>query len=178
MSMTDLANAIAKATRDAYVQLRREYPGEYYYFVLTTTWDGTAPAIAAWSRESLEQAIQGSEDKEDAEWGLKWSYADSPFLCYGDEYFDEVRSLFAHRTDLRTLSGEARARELGYRVDAMVDALKSLDLEGLFGTGDDRNRIFINVELNPPDASNTTRAEALNPLEARREWVSQMAEPM
>jgi hypothetical protein len=32
--------------------------------------------------------------------------------------------------------------------------------------------------LNPPDASNTTRAEALNPLEARREWVSEMAEPM
>lgn len=178
MSITDLSNAIARATRAAYVQLRSENPGDYYYFVLATTWDGTVPAISAWSRESLKKAIQGFDDKDDAEWGLKWSYSDSPFLFYGDSYFDEVRRLFACRTGMRTLSGEARAIELDYRVGAMVDALQALDSEGLFGTGVDRNRIFINVELNPPDASNTTRAEALNPLEARKEWISEMAEPV
>ncbi len=175
--MTELITAIARATRTAYEKLRSDHQGDYYYFVLTTTWDGTAPTVSAWSREALELAVHDAKDKEDAEWGLKWSYADSPFLCFGEEFFSQVREMFARRADIRTLSGEAREQELNIRVDSMVEALMLLDREGVFGTGDNRNRIFINVELNPPDSSNTRRAEILNPLDARKEWIAEMAEP-
>jgi len=177
MSMTELSDAIARATRAAYEQLRQDHGGDFYYFVLSTTWDGTPPAVAAWSKESLSTAVQMHEDKQDAEWGLKWSYADSPYFCFGDEHFEDVRRLFALRPDMRLLSGEERDRELNFRVDAMVEAMKSLDQAGLFGTSNDRNRIFINVEVNPPDSTNTLRAELLNPLEARKTWIVEMAEP-
>jgi hypothetical protein len=175
--MTELSNAIAKATRAAYEQLIREHEGDYYYFVLATTWDGTVPAVSAWSREALSTAVQSCEDRVEAEWGLKWSYADSPFFCFGDQYFDEVRRLIELRPDMRKLRGEARNRELSLRVDAMVEAMKFLESEGLFGTGERRNRIFINVEINPPDSTNTARAEFLNPMDARKEWIEEMAEP-
>ena len=178
MKMTELSMAIAQATLAAYQQLRRDYDDNFYYFVLVTTWDGTPPAVAAWSRETLDAAVQACEDKKDAEWGLKWSYADSPFLCFGDAYFDDVKRLFALRPDMRLLHEEERSRELSFRVIAMVEAMKRLDEAGVFGTGEDRNRIFINVEVNPPDSTNTDRAELLNPMDARKVWIAEMAEPV
>ncbi len=176
--MTELINEIVRATRSAYEKLRNEHPGDYYYFVLTTTWDGTAPSVSAWSKEALELSVQDSNDPEDAKWGLKWSYADSPYFCFGEEYFNPVRELFGRRPDIHTLIGKARERELKIRVDSMVEALRLLDREGTFGTGDERIRIFINVELNPPDSSNARRAELLNPYDARKEWMAEMAEPV
>jgi Domain of unknown function (DUF4303) len=172
-----LAQAIANATRITFEELTRNFPGEFYYFVLATTGEAHAPSIAAWSREALDSAIANAADKSDAEWGLKWSYADSPFFCFGEDNFGEVKRLFAERPDTRFLAGELRKREIEFRINAMEQALKSLDEEGVFGRNPERNKILINVEINPPDDSNTNRAMRLNPPEACKDWLAEMAEP-
>jgi hypothetical protein len=48
----------------------------------------------------------------------------------------------------------------------MVAAMAALDAEGLFGTGPERHRVFINVEVAPRDDTNVARAVLLNPAEA------------
>ena len=51
-----------------------------------------------------------------------------------------------------------------------------LDNEGLFGTGEQRLKIVINVEVMPPNYGNTLRALRLNPREALNTWLEEIAE--
>jgi hypothetical protein len=51
-----------------------------------------------------------------------------------------------------------------------------LDGEGLFGRGAARSQIVINVEVAPPDSTNTERAVRLNPPEAVGTWLAEAAE--
>ena len=44
----------------------------------------------------------------------------------------------------------------------IISALKELDEEGLFGIGDKRKSIIINVEVNPSEKSDTIRERMLN----------------
>jgi len=84
----------------------------------------------------------------------------SPFYCFGESHFAEVRQLFAARPPAGT--------EADYeaRLEAMERAVALLDAEGLFGAGDERRDILVNVEVMPPDETNTARAARLNPPDA------------
>jgi hypothetical protein len=169
-SMKYLVRAIADATRAAAKELFSKYPGHYYYFALISTGEALPPYISAWSEEALAEA-------GDAE-TLRWSYADSPFCAYGwDEHFGRVRTLFSERPAMDFSDVEAWGAEYKLRFDAMEQALRQLDNEGLFGQGKDRLRIVINAEVMPPDSSNTLRAQRLNPPEALTRWLEEAAEP-
>jgi hypothetical protein len=174
--LKELTKAIEEATRHAFTELLERHPEHFYYFSLITTGEGHSPVVAAWSREALEKAVANSADIEDAVWGLKWSYADSPYYCFGEKHFQKVNDLFAARPKMSELVGQERVKEFTWRMQAMEKAMANLNSAGLFGTGQIRNAIVINVEVMPPDSTNTDRARRLNPIDALTDWLAECAE--
>jgi hypothetical protein len=173
----ELADAITKASRKAFSDLFSEYPGHYYYCALITTGEAHAPVISAWSQEALSAVVAGEKNPDDARLALKWSYADSPYYCYGSQHFEAVNTLIAERPRLTPgLSDEDWADEYQLRLEAMVAAMSTLDAEGVFGEGRKRLGTVILVEVAPPDNTNTERALRLNPPEALKEWLEEAAE--
>lgn len=175
-TQSQLTDAIADAVRKAVTKLFSEHPGRFYYCSLVTTGEAHAPQLSAWSEEALREAARSEHDPDSALEELKWSYADSPFCGYGEEHFAEVLQLFAERPRMDPDDLKAWEAEWQSRVDAMEAALSLLDGEGLFGRGAARSQIVINVEVAPPDSTNTERAVRLNPPEAVRTWLSEAAE--
>lgn len=165
-----LKRAIADAVRSVAKRLFRETGESFYYFTLITSGEAHAPLISAWSREALSAV--SPEDRE----MVKWSYADSPYFDYGAEGFEEVRILFDQRPDILSLEGELRFSEYEERLAVMEAALSEVDEMGVFGIGNEREKIVINVEVMPPDHSNTERAIRLNPPKALDEWLEEAAE--
>lgn len=168
----ELCEAIADAMRKTLRKLYAEHPGEYYYISLVTTGQGHPPVFAAWSKEALQAAVESSIDPVLALEDLEWSYANSPYLGFGEEYFQEVNRLFSKRTELIGLS----SKETNDRLRAMENAVAKLDKEGLFGVGDERLKVVVNAEVMPPDFTNTERAKRLNPAEAISRWLDEVAE--
>ena len=177
-SHDELVEAIATAAGRAFRDLFAQHPGHFYYVSLITTGEAHAPVIAAWSEESLAAVASSSHDPHDALHYLKWSYAESPFYCYGEQYFDRVNQLFADRPDIHSLEDAARDIEYAARLNAMESAMQRLDAQGLFGEGVRRHQIVIHVEVMPPDYTNTLRALRLNPPESLSAWLAEAAEPL
>lgn len=169
-----LTAAITEAARMAFQKLFNN--GEHFYYcVLLTTGEGLAPIISAWSWEALDRVSQ-KYSKTYAQ-DVKWSYADSPYYAFGDnEYFGDVKQLFEHRTNIDNLNDEDWEKELNFRVMAMVEAMSILDKEELFAQNQSRKNILINVELMPPEASNTQRALELNNPEDIEDYLQEAAE--
>lgn len=169
-----LTAAITEAARMAFQKLFNN--GEHFYYcVLLTTGEGFAPIISAWSWEALDRVSQ-KYSKTYAQ-DVKWSYADSPYFAFGDnEYFGDVKQLFEHRANIDNLNDEAWKKELDFRLMVMVKAMSILDKEELFAQNQSRKNILINVELMPPDASNTQRALELNNPEDIEDYLQEAAE--
>jgi hypothetical protein len=92
-----ICEAIVKAMRNAVFDLFRKHKEQFYFCSLVTTGEANPPVFVAWSKEALENASLKDEYPEAAKVELKWSYADSPYYSYGNEYFEEVRHLFELR---------------------------------------------------------------------------------
>jgi hypothetical protein len=174
-SQKDLADAITKATRLALLSLFDQHPEHFYYISLITTGEAHAPFIAAWSTEAL--AAETRKHGASSENLLKWSYADSPYMCFGEHFFGEVNQLFSLRPQLdHTCSTTEWEVEHATRLSAMEYAMRQLDNEGLFGQSFERSKVVINVEVMPPDQTNTTRAMRLNPESALVTWLEEASE--
>lgn len=172
-SEAELKDAIYKASKKAFSELFTVYPENYYYCALITTGEAHPPFISAWSKEALTKTANTEEKRK----ALKWSYADSPYCCYGEEYFSEVKELFYKRPEMSLeLNDEEWNEEYNIRLNAMEAAIAVLDAESLFGKGEERNLIVINVEVMPPDSTNTERAKRLNPHRAIEAWLLEAAE--
>lgn len=173
----NLADAIQIAARNAISDLFSKHNERFYYCSLITTGEGHRPYLTAWSWEALEAAIQNSEDPKEEEGYLKWSPVDSPYSIYGDHHFKPLEELFSLRPLINhEMPDEERECEYNLRLRAMETAMKRLDSEGLFGKGENRNKIFINVEVMPPDETNTARALRLNSNEALKDWLIEASE--
>jgi hypothetical protein len=172
----DLADAIEIAARRAIASLFREHPERFYYLSLITTGEAHPPTLAAWSVEALEIAVRRDAYPEKARWDLKWSYAESPYFCYGEDNFGDVRRLFSLRPKISpAMTNEEWNQEYAVRVRAMETAMKCLDQEGIFGVGPERLAIVVNVEVMPPDYTNAERARRLNPPDALTTWMKEAA---
>src|SRR5262249_27796322 len=122
---------------------------EFYYVTLLSS--GTIPYLSAWSKQALERAAGGASESVEMEL-LKWSYADSPYCGYLLDHFETLRPRFDEKV---------RERDLDYyelSVSVAEAVMRRLDLEGIFGTGRARERIFVGAEVMPPDSTNTERA--------------------
>ena len=175
-SEEDLIDAIETAAERAISALFDEHPEHFYYCSLMTTGEASAPVLTAWSEEALDRAVaeQGLEERE----VLRWSFADSPYFCYGEEHFNEVQRLFGERPPMiADLSTNQWMQEYDFRVRCMEEAMRMLDGKGLFGEGEKRRNIVINVEVMDADHTNTERALRLNPRESLTEWLATVAPP-
>ena len=174
----NLEKRLEEATRKAIKKLFSENKENFYYCSLVTDEEGNCPVISAWSEEALERVleeeIEPDEDIETVRLEYKWSYADSPYYAYGEEFFEELEELFDDR--MEDLDDEQIEEEIDLRIEAMERVMAVLDQEGLFGIGDDRMKIVINAEIMPPVYENTERAIRLNPKDALKEWLEEIAE--
>lgn len=174
----NLEKKLEEAARKAIKKLLSENKENFYYCSLITDGEGHCPVISAWSQEALERILEEEaepdEDMETVRLEYKWSYADSPYYAYGEEFFEEIKELFDD--GMEDLDDEQAEEEVNLRIEAMERVMAALDQEGLFGIGDDRMKIVINAEIMPPDYGNTERAIRLNPKEALKEWLEEIAE--
>ena len=172
-----LVKIIQNATQKALSKLFKEHKEKFYYCSLITTGEGLCPIISAWSYEALERVANEEDDVEYAKFYLKWSYDETPYFAYGEEYFEDVNRVFLER--MRELSTqEERDREIQIRINSMEKVMHNLDMNGMFGKEQERLGIVINAEFMPPDFTNTERALRLNPREALNEWLKEIAEEL
>ena len=177
MTERPLTSAIKRATKRAFEDLIRQHPAErFYYFALTTTGEAHSPVVSAWSVEALDAAVENEGHNRALRSTLKWSSVDSPYYAFGEHHFREVAELFSRRPSVHGLGLSERTEEVEFRMRAMENAIRELNDEGLFGIGSRRHSIVVNVEVMPPDRSNTERALRLNPSPALTEWLEEAAE--
>lgn len=167
-----LVDEIAIATEKSFLSLFQNQE-VFYYCALVTTGEAVAPVISAWSWEALEN-IAEKTTQEDAEL-IKWSYADSPYWNFGCENFDTVKKLLNDR--VLDYTDEIKwFKEVDFRLEAMVLAMEQIDEKGIFSLNQSRNKVYVNVEVMPPDETNTIRALRLNKRENILDWLSEAAE--
>ncbi|HEY3505420.1 MAG TPA: DUF4303 domain-containing protein [Actinocatenispora sp.] len=167
LSETDLADALADATRAAVTDLYRDNPGHtFYYVALATPGEAFGPALSAWSRE----ALVGPPDADD----VRYPYADSPFSIVGEDHLTPVRDLFAARAQIHGIPDDDA--EYALRMRAIETALHRLDAEGLYGSGEARTHVLVLADVVPGDPENPDRARRLNPpgpaLDAWLAWLA------
>ncbi len=169
----ELTNAIEKTI----VNLKKDYPNDnFYYFALTTVEEALSPGHSIWSEELLEkeakkQAEENNENYITVKQEIRFSYADSPLFYHYKKYFKKVESLFMARTNIFELNDKDYDKEFNLRINTMIKALKNADKKGIFGLNEEREKWFINVEVNPPDGSNITRAKIFNSDNKIKEWI-------
>lgn len=172
-----LVEIIQNATQKALSKLFGEHKEKFYYCSLITTGEGLCPIISAWSNEALERVASEEDDVEEAKYYLKWSYDETPYFAYGEDYFEDVNKVFLKR--MRVLATEKdKEKEIQLRINSMEKVMHNLDVKGMFGRGEERLGIVINAEFMPPDFTNTERALRLNPREALNEWLEEIAEEL
>lgn len=174
----DLVSAIKQATKAALTDLFDT--GENFYYVsLVTSGEGHCPILTAWSEQALEKILTEKNIDQDERIYFKWSYADSPYCAYGEQYFEPVKKILSNRQSMNSkMTNSDWNDEFMCRINSMELALKQLDSEGFFGAGINRSKLVVNAEVMPPDAGNTMRAKRLNPPEALDDWLQEAAEPM
>ena len=170
-----LTMEIAKATKAAFVELFGN--GEkYYYCVLITTGEALSPFISAWSWEALKRETEKLSTPDDFKF-IKWSYADSPYMCFGEEHFKKVEMLFNQLPPMDYFLDENEwMSRYDFRLNAMELALRHIDTDGIFALNQPRKDVYINVEVMPPDEANTKRALRLNNADDIRAWLNEAAE--
>lgn len=157
----ELVKTFSKAAYNAFSDLKKNYKEQFYYYVFV--FDLGLPYISAWSYEALEKTVINDKVTDEEKKWFKWSCSDSPYVLYGyDEFFHETQELLNKRTE--KLSSDNFDNEWDLRVNSMEETMKRLDRSGLFGTGDERKNIVINVEIVPPDGSEYHRAIRLNEM--------------
>lgn len=166
-----------EATKKALHKLFHTHNEKFYYCSLITTGEGLCPIISAWSEEALERVANETDNVEEAKYYLKWSYDESPYFAYGEEYFQGVNKVFLERMK-KLKTDKERDREILLRINSMEKVMHNLDKDGMFGRGENRLGIVINAEFMPPDYTNTERALRLNPKEALNEWLEEIAEEL
>lgn len=165
-----LVEEIAIAAEKSFLTLFKNKE-KYYYCVLVTTGEALPPFISAWSIEALNvYAKETSEEDADLS---KWFYGESPYFDFGEENFEKVRKLFYER---QSYLNNDFFMETDFRVEAMVLAMELLDKKGIFSLNQSRNKVYVNVEVMPPDSSNTMRALRLNKKEDIVDWLNEAAE--
>lgn len=62
--------------------------------------------VSAWSEEVLERVAGEEDDVEEAKYYLKWSYAETPYFAYGEEFFVDVNKVFLERIKILKTKNE------------------------------------------------------------------------
>lgn len=176
--LSSLRNAIRDDVRKIYNQLRNEASGDtYYVFAIFDYVDYSCPTLfysANTEQHFAERSTSGDVSVEidrwhPCYWGTHGDLATAAQLL--NDVIEE--SGLAEDDDYDSLF------EFGYKVRAeMVVALRELDTEGLFGTGDERNRLLLTVSTNDEastdDWTHLESARVLNSESAFRHYLAEL----
>ncbi|MDE7476428.1 MAG: DUF4303 domain-containing protein [Lachnospiraceae bacterium] len=175
-------DALKEATRKAFIDLFNEHSDEHFYYCTLVLIEGEGcPAISAMSDEALNTVVQkykkeymDDTPEDDLRKELKWSYADSPYCIYGEQYFAAVQEMTEQRDMDET--DENYMQEYEFRMNSMEKVMADLDKEGIFGSGKKRKYMVVAAEVMPPEYANTERVLRLNSKENLKEWLEEAAE--
>jgi hypothetical protein len=166
----------------AFRRLREAHPkDEFYCFAFYTNGQMNYVGVTASTYQGLDKAAQEYKKRlrymamsiEDLRLDLKWSPCDSPLhdnaendLTALDSLMQAVDAELYQRLDLKD-DGKS-FKEFGAQVrSCFASALKSIDAEGIFGSGDQRKKVVANLLMG--DQSDEDRIEfaaRVNPSES------------
>ncbi|KML47440.1 hypothetical protein VL15_32185 [Burkholderia cepacia] len=165
---SDFQREIADAARATFKALRALHPDEQFYAFALYTDSGAmtvvpaANSVEGLSRIRAQQAIADDDRDPWYTWGFsEWAYAAaeaSPFNAICGKLADAVLSPRFARSRFAEFSRQLHAD--------MIEALRLLDRDGLFGTGEARAAITLFVSISDDDAAEALEnesAKALNP---------------
>lgn len=156
----ELVDAVAEAAGEAIRRLHDDHAEDFCVYALVTTGEGYRPYLAA--------TVHGQS---------RWDLTAGPYDIVGDELLARAEPAFAARTALHELSTAEAETELQRRLASMEAALRRLDDDGLFGRGEDRDRVLLLVATMPPDDSDASFARRLNPPgQLLDTWLEEAAE--
>lgn len=152
-----LVTALASALRANYQALRAAHPDHRLYaFGLYITRD----ALFIGPTAASEEGLRGRDDPE----SYRWRLSSSPLHLFEEDTFDPVQTLLASRPDPYELDEDEMAAEVGTRLESCFAALETLDREGLFGAGTDRDGLVVSIfSADESDRLRLDHAKRLNP---------------
>ncbi|ANS79632.1 hypothetical protein SGUI_2236 [Serinicoccus hydrothermalis] len=155
-----LAELIARGTRAALAELPEAVARDLCLVALVTTGEALRPYLGV--------TIHGPG---------RWDLADGEQAIVGDEHLAAVGHTWDARGDLRDLDDAEAEAELAVRLATLEEALRLLDIDGVFGVGDARRRMLLLVTTMPPDGAAAGHARRLNPEgPLLREWLEEASE--
>lgn len=182
------------AAKTAFLDIQRIHAGEHFYsFALYTCGELNYVAPTASTEEGLtrvaEQYIckgynQGRDLTQERE-DLRWSPCDSPLHLEleGETHFEAVNELsmkfgeLLHNIPIDD-SWDEFETAVGEFIDICIDVLKRLDAEGVFGTGENRNAVTLNVLMgDQSDDERLEYARRLNPPSVYERLLSDLTRP-
>lgn len=160
----EIVASVETALERTVAKLFREHRERFYFISLNFFEGGGPPIFSAWSEEALASYCRDTQTPPNM---VKWSYADSPYYDFGSEFFTPVEELFWQCDP---------GSEQDAWLSASEEAVARLDARGVFGIGEERLRIALTVEVQPPDHTNAPVVMRLNPPEAIRDWLREACE--
>lgn len=173
--------AVKDAARVAFTDLKRRRASERFYaFALYTAGMGEYVYPSANTEEGLLRRAGGyarrsGDAPSDHLAGLRWNAADWAYHLAGDEYFDGVDKLLAEAPDPYDLDDGACAAQVAGVFEACLSALAELDAEGVFGRGEEREGVVVNLlKGDQADQEMLEWARRLNPRPAHARLVQEL----
>jgi hypothetical protein len=188
VDMLALKDALICAGRKAFTEMRRGHCSERFYCIgLITTGDMGYVLPTAMTEEGLEtvarkyKALQAyaATPLDQLRRELRWSPSDSPLLYEGKIHFDEVDRILDVITRryqaIKTDHGSEESEDFWQLfVAAVCGVLAALDHERVFGTGRDREKVFVTMLIGDQDDSILHIGRRLNPSSTvawfEKEW--------
>jgi len=136
-----------------------------YVFPTSSTEEGLTQVAQKYSAIKDYQGFSIEQLRED----LRWSPCDSPLHVEGEEYFVEVNKFLSDVPRIvHAIPEEESWSEFEDFVDKFlgvcINVLKQLDTEGIFGEGERRNSIVLNILMGDQSDEERLRfAKLLNP---------------
>lgn len=172
------ARDIADAARTAYRALLAAHPGERFYaFALYTDSGAMTVVPSANSEEGLERSrmrLDRGSDQPAPAW-LIWGTAEWAYEAAEADSFNALSKRLADTVNGPSVSdaqfgGFFRSLQLD-----MIEALRLLDREGLFGTGEAREAMTLFVSISDDDGANALENESatiLNPPAVANRFIA------
>lgn len=148
----EIATRVADATRAAWRELPAAVRDDACLVALVTSGEALRPYFAITVHDPDE--------------GDPWDIPDSPHVVLGDEHFEAL-----------TAAWDATPDVFADRMATLEEALRTLDIEGLFGSGAARENLLLQVTTMPPDlddAGYVRRLNADSPL--LQQWLTEASE--
>lgn len=148
MNTQDLIEHIAQATASVFSALKSEHPNEHFYaFALYTDSSAMSVLAAGNSEQALEDILKNADDRSpESDAYYRWASSEWAYEAFHGAEFKGVSKTVRESPDRSNFSK--------FKADvhaAMIEALRKVDADGVFGTGADRENIIIFVTITDDD---------------------------